>query len=349
MATKDPTKTYWDWSTAGQDLPEDHYTYLKIKGNFVYDTNVEPTYRWYNETDAYRYILGDTIVPTETTNINLPGGSIDDPTARIFPFKVHVAKQPYDTVNNTLLVPLTSGEGGFWTTFDWPSALKLGAEANGIDFSGNMALPRPPCTGRPRIWCSPPPAPCSAKTATARTGAWTGPRLATLATRSSGAAASTSKTSNQPLPTATEPPPVSSPAAGCIMNRRNTARILISISTVAIVAVLMLGARQLLAQTAQPPAPKLDQLHPQITLLDANGANVLETGQAVSPMKTCGQCHDADYIASHSFHADLGLTAMGPVSPTNSCRHLGQLGSADLSLPVAARRRPPGPEHSRLA
>lgn len=140
MATKDPTKTFWDWSTAGQDLPEDHYTYLKIKGNFVYDTNVEPTYRWYNETDAYRYILGDTIVPTETTNINLPGGAIDDPTARIFPFKVHVAKQPYDTVNNTLLVPLTSGEGGFWTTFDWPSALKLGAEANGIDFSGSYSF-----------------------------------------------------------------------------------------------------------------------------------------------------------------------------------------------------------------
>jgi octaheme c-type cytochrome (tetrathionate reductase family) len=140
MATKDPTKTYWDWSTAGQDRPEDHYSYLKIKGSFIYDTNVQPVYRWYNETDTYRYILGDTIVPTETTNINLPGGSISDPTARIFPFKVHVANQPYDTINNTLLVPLTSGEGGFWTTYDWPSALKLGAEQNGLDFSGQYGF-----------------------------------------------------------------------------------------------------------------------------------------------------------------------------------------------------------------
>jgi octaheme c-type cytochrome (tetrathionate reductase family) len=140
MATKDPTKTYWDWSTAGQDLPEDHYTYLKIKGNFVYDTNVQPEYRWYNETDAYRYILGDTIVPSQTTNINLPGGAIDDPTARIFPFKVHIARQPYDTVNKTLLPVLTSGEGGFWTTFDWPSALKLGAEKNGLEFSGEYGF-----------------------------------------------------------------------------------------------------------------------------------------------------------------------------------------------------------------
>ena len=127
------------------------------------------------------------------------------------------------------------------------------------------------------------------------------------------------------------------------MNRRNTARILISISTVAIVAVLMLSARQLLAQTAQPPAPALDQLHPQITLLDVNGANVLETGEAVSPMQTCGQCHDADYIASHSFHADLGLNAVGPLSPTNGAgalanwdpltyRYLSQPGDARLDL-----------------
>jgi hypothetical protein len=140
MATKDPTKTYWDWSTAGQNLPEDHYTYLKIKGSFVYDRNVAPEYRWYNETDAYRYILGDTIVPTATTFINLPGGAIDDPTARIFPFKVHLARQPYDTVNNTLLPVLTSGEGGFWTTFDWPSALKLGAEKNELPFSGEYGF-----------------------------------------------------------------------------------------------------------------------------------------------------------------------------------------------------------------
>ena len=32
MAVKDPTKTEWDWSTAGQDLPEDHYKYLKDQG-----------------------------------------------------------------------------------------------------------------------------------------------------------------------------------------------------------------------------------------------------------------------------------------------------------------------------
>ena len=40
MANKNPTKLNWDWSTAGQDKPEDHFTFLKIKGDFVYDKEV---------------------------------------------------------------------------------------------------------------------------------------------------------------------------------------------------------------------------------------------------------------------------------------------------------------------
>ena len=43
-------------------------------------------------------------------------------------------------MNNYLLPPTTSGEGGFWTTFDWPSALELGAEANGLEFSGEYGF-----------------------------------------------------------------------------------------------------------------------------------------------------------------------------------------------------------------
>ncbi len=35
--TGDPTKMTWDWSTAGQDRPEDEHEYLKIKGSFFYE------------------------------------------------------------------------------------------------------------------------------------------------------------------------------------------------------------------------------------------------------------------------------------------------------------------------
>ena len=140
LAVKDPTKVYWDWSTAGQDLPEDHYTYLKIKGSFVYEDNYTPAYTWFNGNNAYRYLLGDPIDPTQPTMITLPAGDINDPTAKIFPFKIHVAKQPYDTVNNTLLQPRTGSEEGFWTTFDWLSGLKLGAQDTGLPFSGEYGF-----------------------------------------------------------------------------------------------------------------------------------------------------------------------------------------------------------------
>ena len=111
VALKNPTKVNWDWSTSGQDRPEDHYTYLKIKGDFHYETDVVPTYRWFNGSNAYRYLLEDPITPTLPTMINLPAGDIKDPNAKIFPFKVHVAKQPYDTVNKTLLAPRTVRRG----------------------------------------------------------------------------------------------------------------------------------------------------------------------------------------------------------------------------------------------
>jgi thiosulfate reductase cytochrome b subunit len=62
------------------------------------------------------------------------------------------------------------------------------------------------------------------------------------------------------------------------------------------------------ARAAAAPAPAASPLHPDFALLDANGVNVLESGGAVSTMQTCGQCHDTEYIVSHSFHADLGLS-----------------------------------------
>ena len=49
-------------------------------------------------------------------------------------------------------------------------------------------------------------------------------------------------------------------------------------------------------------------LHPVFPLLDADGANVLESGSPVSTMETCGQCHDSEFIAGHSFHVDAGAT-----------------------------------------
>jgi octaheme c-type cytochrome (tetrathionate reductase family) len=136
VAKQHATKTHWDWSTAGDDNREENvHEYLKIKGSFQYRQRLQPEYFWFNGL-ADRYIEGDLVNPDGVTAMNMPKGSITDPQAKIWPFKVHRAKQPFDTVNNYLLIPVTSGEGGFWNDFDWDQALRLGAGITGLDFSG---------------------------------------------------------------------------------------------------------------------------------------------------------------------------------------------------------------------
>lgn len=137
IAVKQATKTHWDWSTAGDDFQEeDVHKYLKIKGSFIYERNLQPEYRWYNGV-AERYLLGDKINSTGPTSINAPKGDIRDPDAHIWPFKIHRAKQPYDADYNYLLQPVTSGEGGFWKEFDWDAAFRLGEGVTGLPYSGN--------------------------------------------------------------------------------------------------------------------------------------------------------------------------------------------------------------------
>ncbi|MCA9901759.1 MAG: hypothetical protein KC433_26445, partial [Anaerolineales bacterium] len=74
-------------------------------------------------------------------------------------------------------------------------------------------------------------------------------------------------------------------------------------------AALLLIAQQTLAQDETPvdPTPTGPPLHPNFALLDADGNNVLDSGEAISTMNTCGNCHDTAFIAEHSFHVDAGL------------------------------------------
>jgi octaheme c-type cytochrome (tetrathionate reductase family) len=133
------TKTEWDWSAAGQDRPEDQHEYLKIKGSFVYADKLQPEYAWFNGT-VNRYLLGDPLSDLGITVLNPPNGDINDANAKIWPFKIHRAKQPYDVQFNYLLQPMTVGEGGYWTTFDWDSALRAGSAATGIPYSGQFGF-----------------------------------------------------------------------------------------------------------------------------------------------------------------------------------------------------------------
>jgi octaheme c-type cytochrome (tetrathionate reductase family) len=137
-----PTKASWDWSKAGDaSRKEDQHHYLKIKGEFVYEQDAIPEYRWF-DMSVNRYLLGDRIDPAQVTQLNPPRGSIGEPGARIWPFKIHRASQPYDAVNRYLFPPVTGGTGGYWTTFDWDSAFRLGEKASGLPYSGKYGFTR---------------------------------------------------------------------------------------------------------------------------------------------------------------------------------------------------------------
>ncbi len=74
-------------------------------------------------------------------------------------------------------------------------------------------------------------------------------------------------------------------------------------------AVVLLGAALLLVGNARVGAQG-PNYHPPVPLLDAQGQSVLESGNPVSTMKTCGACHDTEFIERHSFHADVGLSTI---------------------------------------
>ncbi len=70
----------------------------------------------------------------------------------------------------------------------------------------------------------------------------------------------------------------------------------------------------------QVPASRED-FHPALPLLDDQGRNVLSSRRPVSAMKTCGVCHDADYISRHCYHADLGLNGRFLPGTSPEARH----------------------------
>lgn len=62
--------------------------------------------------------------------------------------------------------------------------------------------------------------------------------------------------------------------------------------------------------------PQVSEIHPQFPLLDAQGKNVVESGQPVSTYQTCGTCHNTEFISTHSGHSDLGLSTFGGAEGT---------------------------------
>lgn len=150
-AKEHPTKLYWDWSTAGKlkdgqpfavDSADVH-VYTSQKGSFIWGKDVAPEYVFFNGR-ASHYLIGDKFDPRDTLQINSLLGSYADPTAKIYPVKVHRTKQVYDRNYHYLIQPKTvsteAGDGGFWKEFDWQRACEEGMKEVGLPYSGEYGF-----------------------------------------------------------------------------------------------------------------------------------------------------------------------------------------------------------------
>ncbi|SDU19069.1 tetrathionate reductase family octaheme c-type cytochrome [Desulfobacula phenolica] len=146
FARVNPTKMWWDWSKAGKMKDGKPYEekgpfgkaiYKSIKGEFKWEKNVVPEYFWFNGS-LTSTTANDIIDPAQIVKVSHPVGDKNDPEARIFPFKIHRGKQPYDKIHKKMLAPMLSGKNGYWTTFDMNDAIEHGNKAIGIPYSGEF-------------------------------------------------------------------------------------------------------------------------------------------------------------------------------------------------------------------
>ncbi len=100
------------------------------------------------------------------------------------------------------------------------------------------------------------------------------------------------------------------------MKKLNSKYILFSAGIILTLLGLGNGIRQALADGSTAEQETFSPIHPAFAMLDEDGVNVLDSGKPVSTMKTCGQCHDTDFIASHSFHSDLGFSEVQLNNPS---------------------------------
>ena len=96
-----------------------------------------PTYLWYDGT-RNASLVGDKIDPSSAVVLNAPVGEKRNPSARIFPFQVHAAVQPYDTENKILALPKLLD--GYWVDFDWSKAIASGMKQVGLPYSGKYGF-----------------------------------------------------------------------------------------------------------------------------------------------------------------------------------------------------------------
>ena len=139
-----PSKTWWDWSKAGDksrkpqkdQLGMDDYSWMK--GEFRWGESVKPTYAWYNG-NVRRHLIGDKLDPAREIKLTEPVGQIQEPASKIYPFKLMRGRQMADPVYRTMIIPYLFGPGAYWQTRNWQKSFSDGMKAAGLPYSGQYA------------------------------------------------------------------------------------------------------------------------------------------------------------------------------------------------------------------
>ncbi len=143
-----PTKTWWDWSKAGNKKRKpkmDKYgkpDYNYKKGEFKWEESSKPDYAWYSGY-MNRVLVGDKVdINADVILLTKPVGSFRDPTSKITPFKIMKAIQAVDADHNQILIPHLFPRNkkdttAYWKYFDWQKSFKDGMDAAGLEYSGS--------------------------------------------------------------------------------------------------------------------------------------------------------------------------------------------------------------------
>ncbi len=144
-----PTKTWWDWSKAGDKKrkpKKDKYgepDYDWKKGEFKWKESPKPAYAWFNGY-MNRIFIGDKVdTNVDFVKLTSPVGSIKDPESKITPFKIMKGVQAIDAKYDYFIVPHLfprdkTDTTAYWKNLDWEKSFEDGMKAVGLNYSGNF-------------------------------------------------------------------------------------------------------------------------------------------------------------------------------------------------------------------
>ncbi len=150
------TMVDWDWSTAGKFIDgkgyaleeykqgdgKERHTYWTIKGDFKWNENFAPTYKWFDGRMMYTTIDTKIDDSEQPVPINAVMGGPNDPKARIWPFKEMHTRLPWDPKNKSLVYNHLWGKDdtAFWGNFDMVKSVAAGMKIENRPFSGEVGF-----------------------------------------------------------------------------------------------------------------------------------------------------------------------------------------------------------------